>query len=107
MAKATKSVTNDVVEMLEGAVRAAQQLLDPEMDRVRFCSAYSGRSMYGRTCPSIAGTSYGLTTAMAQLDDYERALLGRYRTDSMGKGSVWYWPEFDTTNLECPCKDCA
>jgi hypothetical protein len=63
--------------------------------------------MFGRTCPSIAGTSNGLTAAMDQLDDYERILLGRYRTDSMGRGEVWYWPEFDTSSVYCTCQDCA
>lgn len=73
---------------------------------------YSGRSMYGRTCLGYTGGdpvmfTFNLAVEMVRADleaeesedepevyavQEKLADLGEPRTDSMGRGAIFYWP---------------
>jgi hypothetical protein len=75
-------------------------------------SAYSGRSMYGRTCLGYEGADvamfvFHLAVALVRADLEENEddsepdvasvelmlrQIGEGRTDSMGRGMITYWP---------------
>lgn len=52
--------------------------------------AYSGRSMYGKECPSIRGPDTIIIIEEAATRDLRGA-----RTESLGLGSVVYWPALE------------
>ena len=63
-------------------------------------SSYSGRGMYGRQCLSITTDrdSFSiLAKIMRDCEDVEEAsaLLAKAKTDSMGRGTVIYWPSIE------------
>lgn len=74
---------------------------------------YSGRSMYGSTCLGIVSHDSSLTSvltfelaaALAEENDMDdlrciyHEMAGCQQTDSMGQGSIVYWPgiQVDTT----------
>jgi hypothetical protein len=89
---------------------------DGDHGSVRFRNDYSGRCMFGKTCVGITGTmrdcqevlSEALTRAgidsqtvqlgssREETNRFYRQLvktLTDFRTDSMGMGSILYWPE--------------
>lgn len=53
---------------------------------------YSGRFMYGAECIGVSGSTWALTDWWANLPLDQRGELGKPRTDSMGLGTIWYWP---------------
>jgi len=60
---------------------------------------YSGRGMYGEQCVgfTVYGSGYALlvATIVRTLDtDVADAMLGRLTTDSMGLGTIVYFPGF-------------
>lgn len=65
---------------------------------VEYRNNYSGRGMYGRTCPALVGSMFDIAkviAAMAVEDDLAEAaewLEQTKRIDSMGLGYVAYWP---------------
>lgn len=67
---------------------------------------YSGRAMYGATCPAVYVDGFGdaaaflaaLTATVAEESNYFEAqevveLARTTRTDGMGRGIVAYWPD--------------
>jgi hypothetical protein len=80
---------------------------------------YSGRSMYGRQCVGIEldrGQSEAEMAAKIMLEahnDDERELedlvdlFGGTRGDSMGRGSIVYWPELEWADgMAERCEEC-
>jgi len=60
---------------------------------------YSGRGMYGEQCVgfTVEGRNYAsLTAAIVRSldDDMADAMLGRLTTDSLGLGTIVYFPGF-------------
>ena len=59
---------------------------------------YSGRCMYGKECPAITvdddATLYQSFVALGQTLEFRDAkkLARTAKTDSMGRGTVVYWP---------------
>lgn len=65
--------------------------------------SYSGRGMYGKYCAAIVGDSVAeITAGIAATAEPEVALelLKGFRTDSMGKGAVVYWPHIKCEDNE-------
>ena len=70
----------------------------------RTYSNYGGRGMYGQLCAGIViesdGDLLGLGAAIAELvedSDLKATLLNGSRLDSMGLGTIVYWP-----TVSCP-----
>jgi hypothetical protein len=81
---------------LEAALEAA----DVYEDDYEIREAYSGRGMFGSTCPAVVLPTgklpaffVGLTLSLTEEGRGEDALrlAGRTETDSMGLGVVAYW----------------
>lgn len=92
--------------------------------------SYSGRAMYGKSCLAITGDNRILRKAIAyaivqaqeaesdpdcdaerlsmSFEDYVESILD-YRQDSMGLGTVIYWPQVEYTEVpyEGGCPDCG
>lgn len=88
-------------------------------DHVSFCTDYSGRGMFGRTCIGISGQGSDLREVIAYSikqmtatisatakrgdddaladveNDFDNCLdtLLDYCTDDLGQGKIFYWPE--------------
>lgn len=83
--------THEAVEELKAAVDNWN--VDAASDeRVCWYGDYSGRFMYGATCPGISGDAYTLALVLADVSREARSALGKPTTDSMGLGVIWYWP---------------
>lgn len=73
--------------------------------------SYSGRGMYGESCVGVSVDNLGefiqvvaSATLIASENDDEDGFvqaLGRMNSDSLGRGSIYYWPGVDWT------ADCA
>ncbi len=69
---------------------------------------YSGRAMYGRTCPGFTGdlgTFAGFMAALGEINAQDTGWvadpheLGRaVRTDNMGYDTIYYFPGLELTN---------
>lgn len=57
---------------------------------------YSGRGMYGTECIGVEGDTYDIQGATGAL----RKILGNNRQDSMGLGSIIYWPSVSMESLK-------
>lgn len=64
--------------------------------------SYSGRGMYGKTCLAIVGEGISLISlgyALGEMDcDIDKYDLDNMRSDSMGLGMVYYWPNIEYEN---------
>ena len=64
--------------------------------------SYSGRGMYGKTCLAIVGEGINLISlgyALGEMDrDIDKYDLDNMRSDSMGLGMVYYWPNIEYEN---------
>jgi len=91
---------------------------------VSFRNTYSGRGMYGRQCVGITGDPGEVSRVVSQVikdarladvkdDDFDfdllvDTLLVEYNEDSMGLGTIMYWPclePLDEENLEISLHD--
>lgn len=59
--------------------------------------SYSGRGMYGKTCLAITGDNINLIQLGYEIaggygDEVEYHHVMKYKQDSMGLGTVIYWP---------------
>ena len=76
------SILSDIADAVQGRVTAT----------------YSGRGMYGKRCIGITideSDTLALGGAIASLVDDEglrSAMLDGWRSDSMGRGQIIYWP---------------
>lgn len=92
------------LDALEAAIREAAYDCGWDMVPELLNYSYSGRSMYGATCVAWTGDLQDFLLALAtrwtlaeRYDLYDlRELLGELRSDSMGLGTVWYWPALRT-----------
>ena len=83
---------------------------EEDYSRDGFREDYSGRAMYGRTCPGVVtddfdGPTFGVHFALEVQRrgfDAARALsaLGGSRQDSMGRSTIIYWPAVGRLNPE-------
>lgn len=80
-----------------------------ESDLDATVDSYSGRSMYGAQCISISSgemSGYRLALLLVEVaahDEDDLAAIidaGEPRTDSMGRGSVFYWPSLAPPSAE-------
>lgn len=84
-----------------------QEIAENSDDDCRFRSSYSGRGMYGRECVGITGDRGQLQLVIAEIIkethhslaglnmdfDHVVDLVMNYSEDSMGRGSIFYWPQ--------------
>ena len=59
--------------------------------------SYSGRNMYGKKCLAISGNDINLLALGAELkrelsDNLSQDILFGVRSDELGLGQVYYWP---------------
>lgn len=88
-----------LIESLKKTVQHLNDELEGERDLYRV-SAYSGRGMYGRQCVAVT-TPVGADmseVSMIMGDLYRE--FGQPRRDSMGLGSVFYWPAIKYEGIE-------
>lgn len=69
---------------------------------VELCSEYSGRGMMGRTCVGAVTDEPILKVLASMIDCIDDPadvgeLLRRAQTDSMGRGTIIYWPSIKAT----------
>lgn len=87
---------DDIIELIEDAMYRAS--IEDDVDLL---TDYSGRGMYGRTCPAVVTDSetfhrllVGIAFACAEqgrtIDDASQ--FANAHTDSMGRDTVYYWP---------------
>lgn len=75
---------------MDALTRAAEEL---ELD-LGVRTDYSGRGMYGATCFALTGDFDDLFQAVQAAAIEVGEIIPTPRRDSMGLGSVWYWPEW-------------
>jgi phosphoglucomutase len=64
---------------------------------LEYRDAYSGRNMYGKECPAIVCDDMRefaefIVEATLLDEDAGRYLASKVQQDSMGTGTVYYWP---------------
>lgn len=93
---------------------------DAEDNDVDVRDDYSGRAMYGSACIGYVGdepvrfalelaaviageaVGYYIDGSKPDVDDIRDAFeeIGSMRSDSMGRSSIWYWPEVVVAEVE-------
>ena len=81
----------EAVEELKAAVDNWNTDADSD-EQVRWHPDYSGRFMYGAQCVGISSDAYTLAQVWTDVSRDGRNALGKPTMDSMGLGSIWYWP---------------
>jgi hypothetical protein len=84
---------NDKADILTNILRKAAKNLNADRERDMYeVSSYSGRCMYGKTCLSITTPAgHDISRVVMEVGKaYE--CFGQPKKDSMGLGSVYYWP---------------
>lgn len=94
------------MELSRDVIHQALELADVDQDSIR-CE-YSGRGMLGQSCPGLSVDSerdfykflYALGIIMADAPNIVPGfwLAEHARTDSMGKGQIFYWPYLTLTD---------
>lgn len=82
---------------VQEAVQKLESLADSHGES--FSNSYSGRFMFGKTCPSI--TTDDVT---AVIEDAAELGIRGAKTDNMGRSYVVYWPQYDTSKKEELCQ---
>lgn len=96
-----------MTEITREQFTAAMDLVNMDGDQLR--EDYSGRGMYGHTCPAITADRHadvyafmaalGATLAEDMDDPYDAVeLAGGTQVDQMGLGIVAYWPGLTLTD---------
>lgn len=68
-----------------------------------FRDDYSGRRMYGATCPALVVNHPGdFEGFSARLSAIDRDILGPVFVDDLGMGKIYYWRWYSTGWLEVP-----
>lgn len=91
-----------------------QEFLEDHAEDIDYTvRSYSGRSMYGKNCIGIdtdnVYTTIALLAFQAGQDDFEhfQDLIDSMRVDSMGKGSILYWPKETFVETVDLCERCS
>lgn len=100
--------TNRAIDLLANAVDLSWGSNDED---VVLCLDYSGRFMYGQKCVSIMGRMNDCVRVLAKAatlneDEFYELNLSDFRSDNMAGDVVWYWPDFDTSDMTCQCSRC-
>lgn len=62
---------------------------------------YSGRAMYGATCPGITAdvtdvkVGFAIATLLGEVGDLAEIMADCTRTDNMGRSTIFYWPDIE------------
>lgn len=83
------------IELEQDQWDAISQVMENEYGRPT--ASYSGRGMMGERCIGVTfdgegGGIWSLATALAEVDIDLAQGMGEPRQDSMGLGTIYYWP---------------
>jgi hypothetical protein len=91
----------------QGFLDAVKEFTDEEGCPFKLTTTYSGRAMYGKTCLGVTFPSGAMLAELyffvgrfaERTEEYEHFVcLPQERQDSMGLGTIVYWPEVEVTD---------
>lgn len=83
---------------------ALEEVCDASDTEAKIYENYSGRGMYGKTCIGVSCDRYD------DIKIIERAAvqgLSGAKMDSLGMGTIVYWPEFQGDEQLVECERCG
>jgi hypothetical protein len=88
----------------ENAMLSSQRLIDIIKSSGRHPRRYSGRNMFGRECVGVMVNDFfgSLVGFVGKCENTEEAaaLVAGVTTDSMGRGTIAYWPSVEWVGEE-------